>query len=88
MVNKETYEVDIISTRQYDIDFDKVYKVVVEHEGTDDPNYIPDAFGDNVEWYLEKIYGYDFSDVEEHSMNVFVEMVADDFFNYVQAHSK
>lgn len=88
MIKSETYQVDIVSTRDYSVDFEKIYNVVVEEEGTDDPSYIPDAFGDNVEYYLNKIYNYNFDDVEEHSMDVFVEMIANDFYDYVEARSK
>lgn len=85
MIKSETYQVDIVSTRDYNVDFEKIYKAVVEEEGTDDKDYIPDAFGDNVEYYLKKIYNYNFDDVEEQSMNNFIEMIANDFYDYVQA---
>ena len=58
MTNKETYRVDVISTRDYSVDFEKIYNAVIREEGTNDLDCISDAFGDNVEYYLKKIKTY------------------------------
>ena len=85
MTNKETYRVDIVSTRDYSVDFEKIYNTVVREEGTNDLDCISDAFGDNVEYYLKKIYDYDFNDVDETSMNIFIEMITNDFYDYANS---
>ena len=85
MTNKETYRVDVVSTRDYSVDFEKIYNAVIREEGTNDLDCISDAFGDNVEYYLKKIYDYDFNDVDEVSMNIFVEMIVNDFYEYVNS---
>ena len=85
MTNKETYRVDVVSTRDYSVDFEKIYNTVVREEGTNDLDCISDAFGDNVEYYLKKIYDYDFNDVDEVSMNIFIEMIVNDFYEYVNS---
>lgn len=85
MTNKETYRVDVVSTRDYSVDFEKIYNTVVHEEGTNDLDCISDAFGDNVEYYLKKIYDYDFNDVDETSMNIFIEMITNDFYDYVNS---
>lgn len=85
MTNKETYRVDIVSTRDYSVDFEKIYNAVIHEEGTNDLDYISDAFGDNVEYYLKKIYDYDFNDVDETSMNIFIEMITNDFYDYANS---
>ena len=85
MTNKETYRVDIASTRDYSVDFEKIYNAVIREEGTNDLDCISDAFGDNVEYYLKKIYDYDFNDVDETSMNIFIEMITNDFYDYANS---
>lgn len=85
MIKKETYRVDVVSTRDYSVDFEQIYNAVINEEGTNDLDCISDAFGDNVEYYLKKIYGYDFNDVDEVSMNIFVEMIVNDFYEYVNS---
>ena len=85
MTNKETYRVDIVSTRDYSVDFEKIYNAVIREEGTNDLDCISDAFGDNVEYYLKKLYDYDFNDVDETSMNIFIEMITNDFYDYVNS---
>ena len=85
MTNKETYRVDVVSTRDYSVDFEKIYNAVTREEGTNDLDCISDAFGDNVEYYLKKIYDYDFNDVDETSMNIFIEMITNDFYDYVNS---
>ena len=85
MTNKETYRVDVVSTRDYSVDFEKIYNTVVREEGTNDLDCISDAFGDNVEYYLKKIYDYDFNDVDETSMNIFIEMITNDFYDYTNS---
>lgn len=85
MTNKETYRVDVVSTRDYSVDFEKIYNAVIHEEGTNDLDCISDAFGDNVEYYLKKIYDYDFNDVDETSMNIFIEMITNDFYDYVNS---
>ena len=85
MTNKETYRVDVVSTRDYSVDFEKIYNVVVREEGTNDLDCISDSFGDNVEYYLKKIYDYDFNDVDETSMNIFIEMITNDFYDYANS---
>lgn len=85
MTNKETYRVDVVSTRDYSVDFEKIYNTVVHEEGTNDLDCISDAFGDNVEYYLKKIYDYDFNDVDETSMNIFIEMITNDFYDYANS---
>ena len=85
MTNKETYRVDVVSTRDYSVDFEKIYNTVVREEGTNDLDCISDAFGDNVEYYLMKIYDYDFNDVDETSMNIFIEMITNDFYDYANS---
>ena len=85
MTNKETYRVDVVSTRDYSVDFEKIYNTVVREEGTNDLDCISDAFGDNVEYYLKKIYDYDFNDVDETSMNIFIEMITNDFYDYANS---
>ena len=85
MTNKETYRVDVISTRDYSVDFEKIYNTVIREEGTNDLDCISDAFGDNVEYYLKKIYDYDFNDVDETSMNIFIEMITNDFYDYANS---
>ena len=85
MIKKETYRVDVVSTRDYSVDFEKIYNTVVREEGTNDLDCISDAFGDNVEYYLKKIYDYDFNDVDEVSMNIFIEMIVNDFYEYVNS---
>ena len=85
MTNKETYRVDVVSTRDYSVDFEKIYNTVVREEGTNDLDCISDAFGDNVEYYLKKIYDYDFNDVDEVSMNIFIEMIVNDFYEYANS---
>ena len=49
MTNKETYRVDVVSTRDYSVDFEKIYNAVIREEGTNDLDCISDAFRDNVE---------------------------------------
>lgn len=83
MTNKETYRVDVVSTRDYSVDFEKIYNAAIRDEGTNDLDCISDIFGDNVEYYLKKIYDYDFNDVDETSMNIFIEMITNDFYDYV-----
>lgn len=85
MTNKETYRVDVVSTRDYSVDFEKIYNAVIHEEGTNDLDCVSDAFGDNVEYYLKKIYDYDFNDVDETSMNIFIEMITNDFYDYVNS---
>ena len=85
MIKKETYCVDVVSTRDYSVDFEKIYNAVIREEGTNDIECISDAFGDNAEYYLKKIYGYDFNDVDEVSMNIFIEMIANDFYEYANS---
>ena len=85
MTNKETYRVDVVSTRDYSVDFEKIYNAVIREEGTNDLDCILDAFGDNVEYYLKKIYDYDFNDVDETSMNIFIEMITNDFYDYANS---
>ena len=85
MIKKETYRVDVVSTRDYSVDFEKIYNTVVREEGTNDLDCISDAFGDNVEYYLKKIYDYDFNDVDETSMNIFIEMITNDFYDYANS---
>ena len=85
MTNKETYRVDVVSTRDYSVDFEKIYNTVVREECTNDLDCISDAFGDNVEYYLKKIYDYDFNDVDETSMNIFIEMITNDFYDYANS---
>ena len=85
MTNKETYRVDVISTRDYSVDFEKIYNAVIREEGTNDLDCISDAFGDNVEYYLKKIYDYYFNDVDETSMNIFIEMITNDFYDYANS---
>ena len=85
MTNKETYRVDVISTRDYSVDFEKIYNAVIREEGTNDLDCISDAFGGNVEYYLKKIYDYDFNDVDETSMNIFIEMITNDFYDYANS---
>ena len=85
MTNKETYRVDVVSTRDYSVDFEKIYNAVIHEEGTNDLDCISDAFGDNVEYYLKKIYDYDFNDVDETSMNIFIEMITNDFYDYANS---
>ena len=85
MTNKETYRVDVVSTRDYSVDFEKIYNTVVREEGTNDLDCISDAFGDNVEYYIKKIYDYDFNDVDETSMNIFIEMITNDFYDYANS---
>ena len=85
MTNKETYRVDVVSTRDYSVDFEKIYNTVIREEGTNDLDCISDAFGDNVEYYLKKIYDYDFNDVDETSMNIFIEMITNDFYDYANS---
>ena len=85
MTNKETYLVDVVSTRDYSVDFEKIYNAVIREEGTNDLDCISDAFGDNVEYYLKKIYDYDFNDVDETSMNIFIEMITNDFYDYANS---
>ena len=85
MTNKETYRVDVVSTRDYSVDFEKIYNTVVREEGTNDLDCISDAFGDNVEYYLKKIYDYDFNDGDETSMNIFIEMITNDFYDYANS---
>lgn len=85
MTKKETYCVDVVSTRDYSVDFEKIYNAVIREEGTNDLDCISDAFGDNVEYYLKKIYDYDFNDVDETSMNIFIEMIANDFYEYANS---
>ena len=36
-------------------------------------------------YYLKKIYDYDFNDVDEVSMNIFIEMIVNDFYEYVNS---
>ena len=55
MTKKETYQVDVVSTRDYSVDFEQIYNAVIDEEGTNDLDCISDAFGDNVEYYLKKI---------------------------------
>lgn len=85
MTNKETYRVDVVSTRDYSVDFEKIYNAVIHEEGTNDLDCVSDAFGDNVEYYLKKIYDYDFNDVDETSMNIFIEMITNDFYDYANS---
>ena len=85
MIKKETYRVDVVSTRDYSVDFEKIYNAVIHEEGTNDLDCVSDAFGDNVEYYLKKIYDYDFNDVDETSMNIFIEMITNDFYDYVNS---
>ena len=85
MIKKETYRVDVVSTRDYSVDFEQIYNAVIREEGTNDLDCISDAFGDNVEYYLKKIYDYDFNDVDEVSMNIFIEMIVNDFYEYVNS---
>ena len=85
MTNKETYRVDVVSTRDYSVDFEKIYNTVIREEGTNDLDCISDAFGDNVEYYLKKIYDYNFNDVDETSMNIFIEMITNDFYDYANS---
>ena len=85
MTNKETYRVDVVSTREYSVDFEKIYNAVIREAGTNDLDCISDAFGDNVEYYLKKIYDYDFNDVDETSMNIFIEMITNDFYDYANS---
>ena len=85
MTNKETYRVDVVSTRDYSVDFEKIYNAVVREEGTNDLDCISDSFGDNVEYYLKKIYDYDFNAVDETSMNIFIEMITTDFYDYANS---
>lgn len=85
MTNKETYRVDVVSTRDYSVDFEKIYNAVIHEEGTNDLDCVLDAFGDNVEYYLKKIYDYDFNDVDETSMNIFIEMITNDFYDYANS---
>lgn len=60
---KFDYDVITVSTKEIDIDFDKVYKFVEEDTQSHDPGYIHDAFLDNVCYYLEEIYElYDIED--------------------------
>ncbi len=85
MTNKETYRVDVVSTRDYSVDFEKIYNAVIHEEGTNDLDCVSDAFGDNVEYYLKKIYDYVFNDVDETSMNIFIEMITNDFYDYANS---
>ena len=55
---------------EFDIDFQKIYDFI-EKEYENDPNYnldpwdIHTEFGDNMNYYLKKIYNYDIKDIND-----------------------
>lgn len=60
----ETKEID------FELDFQKIYDFVKKSIIENDPNFKPNKwdvhndFGDNIDWYIEKIYGYNIEDNE------------------------
>lgn len=84
MNSEQTYELEVITTVNLSINFEDVYKLVSEDIKTNNAWEIQCAFGDNMEYYLWKLYGNKLANVtlEEGLCNI----IADDFDTYVEEH--
>ena len=72
---------------EFDIDFQKIYDFI-EKEYENDPNYnldpwdIHTEFGDNMNYYLKKIYNYDIEDNEDNER--IMDIIYDEWGNWIQ----
>lgn len=84
MNSEQTYELEVITTVDLSINFEDIYKAVSEEIKTNDTWEIQCAFGDNMEYYLWKLYGDKLGNaiLGEYLWN----KIADDFEAYVQEH--
>ena len=76
---KFTYDVLTVSTKEIDIDFDELYKIVEEDTKSHDPSYIHDSFLDNICYYLEEIY--ELYDIED---EYFLDSVGSSWTSYIE----
>ena len=72
---------------EFDIDFQKIYDFI-EKEYENDPNYnldpwdIHTEFGDNMNYYLKKIYNYDIEDNEDNEYTM--DIIYNEWGNWIQ----
>ena len=72
---------------ELDIDFQKIYDFI-EKEYENDPNYnldpwsIHTEFGDNMNYYLKKIYNYDIEDNEDNEYTM--DIIYNEWGNWIQ----
>lgn len=76
---KFSYDEYIVTTKEIDIDFEKVENFVSKDIENTDPSYIHDCFLDNICYYLEEIYKlYDIED------EIFFDDVEKAWTNYME----
>lgn len=84
MNREQTYELEVITTVDLSINFEDIYKVVSEDIKTNDAWEIQCAFGDNMEYYLWKLYGDKLANVE---FNEWISNdIYNDFYKYLEEH--
>ena len=72
---------------EFDIDFQKIYDFI-EKEYENDPNYnlgpwdIHTEFGDNMNYYLKRIYNYDIEDNEDNEYTM--DIIYNEWGNWIQ----
>jgi hypothetical protein len=103
--NKKTYQYQVVVEKELQIDFEQIYNYVLKdyiEEVKEDLNNIDlnsidqydiiDDFGDNTDYFIEKIYGITFTDrnsdtyvdeVWENNMCL-LDTIADDFGKWVE----
>ena len=92
MNKKQTYYYPIVIEKEINLDFEKIYKTVIENIGEepDDYSIVGNEFGDNIDFYIEKIYGESMypEGSDDYRILEYVEQtmdeIADDFWDYIE----
>ena len=84
MNREQTYGIEVITTVNLSINFEDVYKLVSEDIKTNNAWEIQEAFGDNLESYLRKLYGDKLGNVTLDELTS--DTIFDDFYKYLEEH--
>ena len=84
MNSEQTYELEVTTTVNLSINFEDVYKLVSEDIKTNDAWKIQCDFGDNMECYLDKLYGDKLANV---TLDDWIsDTIFNDFYKYLEEH--
>ena len=84
MNSEQRYQLEVTTTVDLSINFEDIYKAVSEKIKTNDAWEIQCDFGDNMEYYLDKLYGDKLANV---TLDDWIsDTIFNDFYKYLEEH--
>lgn len=80
---KKTYDIQIISIKQLEIDFQNIYDTIKNALHTEDIGIIGDEFMDNFRLYIKEITGFEYEIDED-----MIDIICNDFWMWLRNKAK